>query len=371
MRFQGQVEGEPQVAQSSLRGSLTATGRIVQDRERPVSHATSFRVLALITTIAAYLEIVLGGTVRATESGLACPGWPLCGGRVIPIFDQHVLIEYSHRLSASAVSVLVIVLAVSAFTFFRQPRYLRILSAVAVGLLVLQVLLGGITVLLNLPPEFVTAHLANATILLGVLASISVYSFTGRKRPGDALSRRFSRVAMMAAGGVFLLILAGSYVVGSNSDLACHTWPLCNGQVIPMGGQRNIDINFLHRIVALLIGVAIAAVALRAWRTRRDQPVLLWAATGALALYLAQVLVGAGNVWFGLAAGIQIAHLATAEALWLLTAVLAVLAATLGSPQARQSARAERQRNLPVPSPDRRPRFGDRQPRDRSAAERK
>lgn len=347
---------------------LTRTERVARRSAAGAENARGFRILAVLTTTLAYLEIVLGGTVRATGSGLACPDWPTCHGRLVPVFSEHVLIEYSHRLSASVVSICVVLLAIAALWIWPQKRYLKTLSLVALGLLILQVVLGGITVLFDLPPEIVTAHLATATILLGVLAMISVYAFTGRASMLDPVARRFSRAAMMAAGGVFLLILTGSYVVGSDAGLACNTWPLCNGQVVPTGGHQAVDINFLHRVVALLIGLAIATVALRAWRTRRGQPALLWGATAALAVYGSQVLVGAGNVWFGLAAGIQVAHLATAEALWLVTSVLAVLAAAGSRRTAVPMTPMVRRRALPTPSPDRRPRFGDRARRDESAA---
>jgi heme A synthase len=355
----------------SVSKQLTRAERLERRSAAARGNARGFRVFAVLTTVVAYLEIVLGGTVRATGSGLACPDWPTCHGRLVPSLSQHVLIEYSHRLSASVVSICVVLLAIAALWIWPQRRYLKVLSLVALGLLILQVVLGGITVLLDLPPEIVTAHLATATILLGVLATISVYSFTGRSANLDPVARRFSRTAMIAAGGVFLLILTGSYVVGSDAGLACHTWPLCNGQVLPTGGHQAVDINFLHRMTAVVIGLAIASVALRAWLTRRGNPALLWGASAALLVYCSQVLVGAGNVWFGLAAGIQIAHLATAEALWLVTAVLAVLAAAGPRRAAAQVAPLVRRGVLPAPSPDRRPRFGDRARRDEDNAVRR
>ncbi|MGI8554233.1 MAG: COX15/CtaA family protein [Dehalococcoidia bacterium] len=347
-------------------------GIAVADRRRGSTRRADrgFRILALLTTLATYLLIVLGGTVRVTGSGLACPDWPTCHGRLVPTLDQHVLIEYSHRLSASLVSVLVIALLIMALWVWRQPRYLQRLCAIAVGLLILQVILGAVTVRADLPPQIVTAHLATATALLGVLAAISVYSVTGRGGSLDPVARRFARAAMMAAGGTFLLILTGSYVVGSNAGLACHTWPLCNGQILPTGGHSSVDVNFFHRVFAILIGLGIAAVALRGWKTRRNRPLLLWTATAALAIYLAQIFVGAGNVWFGLTAPIRIAHLATAQALWLLTAALSVLAATSDRQIEADTRPVRERRPLPLPSADHRPRFGDRTMKENSSTRR-
>jgi heme A synthase len=324
------------------------------------SNSRGFGILALVTTLATYLEIVLGGTVRATGSGEACPDWPTCHGSIIPTLSGHVLIEYGHRLTASLVTILVVALFITALWLWRQPRSLRILSGIALVLLIVQVLLGGVTVLWHLSPKVVTAHLATATALLGVMAITSVYAFTGRGSPRDPISRRFSRAAMLAAGATFLLILTGSAVVGSNAGLACYTWPLCNGQLVPTGGHPAVDLSYFHRVMALVVGLGIIVVALRGLQIRRSRPTLFRVAGLAFVVYLLQVLVGAANVWLGLTVAIRVAHLATAQALWLLVAALTALASTAGSRATDLPATSSPRRRLPAtPAPNRRPRFGD------------
>src|SRR3989442_3385132 len=100
------------------------------------------RYLALLTVITTYGLIVLGGTVRATESGTACPDWPLCHGRLVPQFETHVMIEYSHRLAASVVGLMILAVAVWAWRRYRTDRLVVQAASAAMVLLVVQELAG-------------------------------------------------------------------------------------------------------------------------------------------------------------------------------------------------------------------------------------
>ncbi|MDE2802837.1 MAG: COX15/CtaA family protein, partial [Chloroflexota bacterium] len=85
----------------------------------------SLRILLAVTVAATFGLITLGGVVRATESGLGCPDWPLCHGQIIPPFEYHVLIEYSHRLVASVVGALVVACAVLVWWKHRESTGLK------------------------------------------------------------------------------------------------------------------------------------------------------------------------------------------------------------------------------------------------------
>jgi|DewCreStandDraft_3_1066083.scaffolds.fasta_scaffold05731_2 cytochrome c oxidase assembly protein subunit 15 len=136
-----------------------------------------FQRLSLATAIAVYLLIVIGGIVRAIGAGLACPDWPLCHGRLIPPLQGPILAEYFHRLAAAAVSVLVVVTAVEAWRRERRQRGIVFLASLAVVLLVLQVFLGGFTVLTKLHRALTAAHLATAAALLAVVVLLASLSF--------------------------------------------------------------------------------------------------------------------------------------------------------------------------------------------------
>ncbi len=91
------------------------------------------RYLAAFTAIATYALIVLGATVRATDSGLACPDWPRCHGELIPPLETQILIEYSHRLAAASVGLLILGTAVAAWLRYRENRFVVAGATVAVS----------------------------------------------------------------------------------------------------------------------------------------------------------------------------------------------------------------------------------------------
>src|SRR5467141_2264172 len=143
-----------------------------------------YTLLAWTAAAATYLLIVLGAVVRITGSGMGCGDhWPLCNGRLFPpLNDVGTVIEWSHRLVAALVSALVVALAVYAW---RTQNDARRIAYAALGLLVLQVLLGAVTVKLALPPWTVILHLGTAMLLLAALIVAAQGSrLTPGLRPG-------------------------------------------------------------------------------------------------------------------------------------------------------------------------------------------
>lgn len=133
-----------------------------------------FRVLAVVALVACYVTILIGGNVMASDSGLACPDWPTCHGSLTPPIIGPTAVEWSHRLSAVVLSVLVLALFVAALLFERSRPVLRRLGALALATVVGQALLGGLVVESGLSVAVVLSHLALATALFAILLVIAL-----------------------------------------------------------------------------------------------------------------------------------------------------------------------------------------------------
>jgi heme A synthase len=284
------------------------------------------RRLSIAATATTFLLIAIGALVRATGSGLGCSGWPKCtGDRWLPPLEYHAIIEYSHRFTAFLDIVLVVALAILVWVRYRKTPRVNVLANAALFLIFFQAVLGGIVVKGELHAILVSAHLATAMVFAGVLVSATVASFTiGAKvsRPVDGLAR----MARMAAGGTLVLIAVGAYVRGEGAGLAFPDWPLMNGRVVPTIRSIPAGVHFAHRALALVVGVLVILVAVRARRERGGRHVVAILAGVAGFLFLSQVLIGAANVWSRLASAAVVAHVAVASLTWGATVATAVTA---------------------------------------------
>jgi protoheme IX farnesyltransferase len=274
---------------------------------------------AIVTAVATYLLILVGGLVHGTGSSLACPDWPTCYGTMMPKMEGGVLVEHSHRLAAGTVLALTVVLAVLlARSASPEARRLRPFGWLAVGLGLFQALLGGITVLLRLPTPVSTAHTATSLIFFLTVLYIAVRSrpASAVAPPREALPPAAAVLAVLATVSVYFQMVLGGLVRHSGAALACTDLPLCRGAVWPVA-HPTVLIHVLHRLNGLVVGgmvIASSILTLRAARSRGD--------LRALAL-VAPVLVGV-QIFLGVRAVQTFLDLATVEAhLGVATALLA------------------------------------------------
>jgi len=283
---------------------------------------TRFQKLAAATVATAILLVTIGVLVRVTGSGLGCPDWPLCHGQIIPPFDDaRAWIEWIHRTVAVIVGFEVIGLAALALIDHRDRRVLVGATVVAVLLVGFQAWLGRETVRLGNSGESVTAHLAAAMTLVGLLVWILVRSLYPARLPAGGASQRFTLVATFAAGAVFALLLFGSHVTATSQWYVFPDWPLMNGTLLPALTDAN-SAQVLHRWIAFIVGLIVAAVLVAAWRMRpRTRPVVRLATVAAL-LFPIQALVGGLQILTGLSGWTQTLHLALGAGIWALLVAL-------------------------------------------------
>ena len=281
---------------------------------------TRFQKLAIATTASTVLLVAVGGLVRATSSGLGCPGWPTCFGHWIPPLRYHAIIEYSHRLLASVVVVLVSLQALVAWRQFRRVRQVLRPALAAVVLVFFQAALGGVVVRAELSATLVAAHFATAMALLGVLVNLTAESFRFAKLPmkGPSIGGSdpaFARLTLWTTAAAGALLLVGAYVRAEGAGLAFRDWPLMGGRLVPaLGGVATL--MFVHRVLAAVVLLIVIWLAIRV-RTMADRPRDLVILSGvALALLVAQIVVGAANVWSRLEPAAVVAHVALSALIW-------------------------------------------------------
>jgi heme A synthase len=268
------------------------------------------RYYALFTVLVTYGLIVLGGTVRATDSGTACPDWPLCHGEVIPPADTKVWIEFSHRLTASIVGFLILALVVAIWRTRRDDKPMLYAAFALAGLLALQVIVGGVTVGTETAAGIVAVHLTIALTLISALIFI-----TARLFRADALPAiRLESFPVLVTAAVFALVITGVFVSQKHAGLAYPDWPLFDGKLTPADTETGW-LHYAHRLVAGGTGLLFLGLYLQAVRAHVP-PAVLWGLTAAGVLFVAQALLGAANVWLDLATSVRILHLALASAVW-------------------------------------------------------
>lgn len=314
-----------------------------------------FRRLVSLTIAATFALILIGGVVRVSDSGLGCGaegsgthGWPLCQGGILPADSAESVIEFTHRMAATIVTVLIVLVAWKAFRQLRSRRLL-VRGSIAAGLLVVaQAVLGGLTVENGLEDELVAAHLGLAMLLLGLLVLLRRGAEATAPPPAESV-RGLRPLSFVAAGLVLATIVAGGYVAGTEyhgtpeqplvgAHSACGTgwsgdqFPGCNGQgFLSFGQSRLADIQLAHRLFMYLAAIAVIALAALSLRRRTPSRAFLILPV----ILVGQIALGAINVWAGKHAGLIVGHLALGTTLWatLVYATATLLRASAPAPE--------------------------------------
>ncbi len=278
-----------------------------------VTPTSAYRRLAWAAFASSLLVVIWGAIVRVSGSGLGCPDWPLCHGQFLPSLDLATRIEWTHRLLALVAAMALVALIAWTLARYWADRALVALALLAGVLYVLQAVLGAAVVVLELPPTWVTAHLANAEVLLAVLTALAVVAqwrtVSEGGRPDAA-----AWLGLSAAVGTFALLLSGAYVRGADATAACTAWPLCDGGLAAANASQAI--HMLHRYLAAAVAALVVLAVVAAWRGRHRHVAVQPLAAFTLGLFALQVAVGAASPLSGFSALALGAHPAVASLLW-------------------------------------------------------
>ena len=282
------------------------------------------------------LLIVAGGMVTSTDSGLSVPDWPNTYGQFMFSFPMKNMVggifyEHGHRLIASTVGFLTVILAIWLWRA-DDRRWMRRLGLVALAAVIAQGVLGGITVLYFLPAPVSVAHAGLAEIFFCITVAIAVFTSARWRAPlaapvDDSTLRRITKVTTTL---VYVQILLGATMRHTGAGLAIPDFPLAFGRIVPHVWNFGIAIHYAHRVGALVVTAAILAVAGHVFYHHRGRRELTRPAALLAALVVSQVTLGALVVLSGRQEIINTAHVANG-ALVLVTSLVLALNASRSS----------------------------------------
>ena len=247
------------------------------------------------------LLILAGSFVTSTDSGLSVPDWPTTYGQNMFTFPLSKMVggifyEHGHRLIASAVGVLTIGLA--AWLWLADSRrWMRWLGVAALGAIVAQGVLGGLTVLFFLPPSVSTAHAGLAEIFFCITVAIAIFTspqWLASTQPVD--DRRLRVLATATTAVIYVQILIGAVMRHTGAGLAIPDFPWMFGHVVPDHWSTKIAVHFAHRTGALTVAGMVLATAFYIWRRHTDRVELAQPALKLMIFTVFQVTLGALTV---------------------------------------------------------------------------
>jgi cytochrome c oxidase assembly protein subunit 15 len=295
---------------------------------------------AMVAVGVTFCLIFVGGLVTSTGSALAVPDWPLAFGKLIPAWQGGIRFEFGHRVVAGLVVILTLVLMTWALLVERR-RWVRNIALAAFGLIIVQAVLGGITVLFELPLAIAVTHAATAQAFFCLIVSIAIFTnprweLTAHR--GEP--RAYPPLAILAGittAAVYAQILIGALMRHLGAGLAIPDFPLAFGQILPPYWNEYIMVNFAHRVGAIAVSAMIVWTVLRVSRSHREEAQLRHPALGLVVLFALQVSLGAITIWSGRAVLPTTSHVAIGAAVLATSLTLTIRAWHLfGLPRRRE-----------------------------------
>jgi protoheme IX farnesyltransferase len=302
---------------------------MIQNRPIDLTSKPLFRILIVSVVVAVFSLIVVGITLRVSESGSTCPDWPTCFGQWTPPANDGALIAYAHRFFSLLAGLLLLLTVFYSLWHSRQANLISLSLSTGLLLSIVQIGLGRVLVDPSASPFLTALHLGLALTILTVLLFVAILTFStqafdhrpGSSQPGQpgqdfkfTYQSPFARLSVLTALVVFLLLVSGAWLSAVSGDNPCSSWPLCNGFTMPV--DLNGWIDMIHRLMTALTSMLAILLLIRAWRTQRNQTAILVSTTVAIVLFFSQALMGAVETAQQFPDYMVGLHTATAVAVW-------------------------------------------------------
>ncbi len=260
-----------------------------------MSNSGSVKKLLIASMAAVFITVALGGMLRAAGGESACPDWPACFGRWTPpalAQGTAARLDYAHRFVTALAASLIAAAVWLARRSGAAVSVLRLLDASAL-LMAGQVMLGG-WVWANRAAAtaswFNALHLGLSLGMSALLAAAVVGAYSPRAATPQRVSSS-TRLAWLAMGAMFVLLISGAAVTASGASQACRGWLVCGESLFPAGPEEGL--HLAHRLSTLVAGGVLLLALAQAWRSQRANPAALTAITAATVFFFSQALLGA------------------------------------------------------------------------------
>ena len=271
---------------------------------------TAVKRVGLLATIGMFLVLIMGSTVTDTGSGEGCGrSWPLCHGEFIPEYAVETAIEFSHRAVTGVEGLLIVATALGALALHRGRREVKVLVALMVGSLFLQAGMGASAVMWPQSSTILALHFGISLICFASTFLVLRMLLQGDSPPRSPVQTPSGYQALAWGTLVFSIVVAyiGAYMRHSGHEMACTTWPSCNGAVIPdLTGSEGIA--FAHRLAAMICGFLVAGLTVWSARFGQAGRSLYLVNLAAFGLVIIQALSGAVIVFDEASLGSTLTH---------------------------------------------------------------
>lgn len=230
-----------------------------------MSSQKKLHIYACISAVATFLLLIAGSLVTSTGSGLAVPDWPLSYGTLFPPMVGGIVYEHSHRVIAGLIGLMILALAIS-IAKTESRGWVKRLGFSALAAVCVQALLGGLTVLLLLPPQISIAHAMLGQFTFCLVVCIAWCTHPGWSDINEPLAiakmRPLKRFSMIAAVCVFIQLLLGSiirhtghmvmvHIVGAFTVVAFTC--ICVGMTFSLRKYERVFFIWSHRLLLLVM----------------------------------------------------------------------------------------------------------------------